>query len=104
MCMLQSNQRSSSKKTRLTIKSAASMPVIRANACAIDVGSKAMFCCVPSDSCAEPVAEFGAFTEDLYALASWLKECGGETVAMESTGVFWIPVFQILEDQGFDVV
>ena len=51
----------------------------------------------------ESVRSFGCFTADLYALSAWLKQCGIETVAMESTGVYWIPLFQILETQGFAV-
>jgi transposase len=50
-----------------------------------------------------PVREFRTFTQDLYALADWLEACGVRTVAMESTGVFWIPLFQILETRGFEV-
>jgi transposase len=49
------------------------------------------------------VREFGCFTPDLIAMADWLIECGVDTVAMEATGVYWIPVFQILEAKGFDV-
>ena len=48
--------------------------------------------------------EFAAFTADLYRLADWLAECGVETVAMESTGVYWIPLFGVLEDRGFQVM
>ena len=48
--------------------------------------------------------KFGCYTADLQAMASWLKECGITTVAMESTGVYWIPAYQILEGAGFEVV
>ena len=51
----------------------------------------------------ECVRRFGCYTADLYAIADWLAECGVETVAMESTGVYWIPLFQILETRGFEV-
>lgn len=47
--------------------------------------------------------EFGSFTPDLVALADWLKACGIETVAMESTGVYWIPLYELLESRGFEV-
>ena len=50
-----------------------------------------------------PVRPFGTFTPDLYALAAWLHACRIETVAMESTGVYWIPVYEILEARGFHV-
>jgi hypothetical protein len=58
---------------------------------------------VAADRSAENVRSFPTFTQDLYALADWLKRCGVKTVAMESTGVYWIPLFQILEDCGFEV-
>jgi transposase len=58
---------------------------------------------VPEDRDAEPVRSFGTFTPDLYALAEWLAACQIETVAMESTGVYWVPVDEILEARGFRV-
>src|SRR5439155_7993773 len=58
---------------------------------------------VPDDRDEQPVRRFEAFTVDLYRMADWLEECGIKTVAMESTGVYWIPVFQVLESRGFDV-
>jgi transposase len=51
-----------------------------------------------------PVRSFGTFTQDLYDLADWFKACGVTNVAMESTGVYWIPVYEILEQRGFDVI
>ena len=87
----------------MPVKSAASLPVVNPHAAGIDIGSKGTFVCVPSDSCEEPVARFEMFTEDLLDLSKWLKDCGVRTVAMESTGVYWIPLYQILEDQGFAV-
>lgn len=48
--------------------------------------------------------EFGCYTPDLLATVAWLKQCAVETVAMESTGVYWIPVFQMLEGEGFEVI
>jgi transposase len=58
---------------------------------------------VPADRDEQPVRSFGCFTADLYALADWLEQCGIETVAMESTGVYWIALFQVLETRGFEV-
>ncbi len=58
---------------------------------------------VPADRDETPVRSFGCFTEDLHALAHWLQACGIDTVAMESTGVYWVPLFQILEGYGFEV-
>jgi transposase len=79
------------------------LPQVNANAAGIDVGAASHFVAVPADRDADPVREFGPFTTDLYRLADWLRACGIETVAMESTGVYWIPVFQVLEERGFEV-
>ena len=76
---------------------------INENAAGIDIGAESHFVAVREDHDPEPVREFGAFTEDLYQLADWLKECGVKSVAMESTGSYWIPLFEILEERGFEV-
>ena len=72
-------------------------------AAGIDVGASSHFVAVPPDCDDVSVREFKSFTTDLYALANWLKHCGIETVAMESTGVYWIPVYELLEAEGFEV-
>ena len=77
---------------------------VNLNAAGIDVGASSHFVAVPADRWEQPVREFEAFTADLYRLADWLGECGVETVAMESTGVYWIPLFGVLEERGFDVM
>jgi len=69
----------------------------------IDIGSSVHYVCVPEGRDEQCVKKFGCFTEDLYQLATWLKRCHVQTVVMESTGVYWIPLFQILEQKGFDV-
>ena len=74
------------------------------NASGIDVGSTSHFVAVPEDRCEHPVRQFDAYTAELYRLADWLAECRGKTVAMESTGVYWIPLFGVLEDRGFEVI
>ena len=74
------------------------------NAAGIDVGATSHFVAVPADRAEQPVHEFEAFTADLYRLADWLTECGVETVVMESTGVYWIPLFGVLEERGFRVM
>ncbi len=79
------------------------LPRLNPNAAGLDVGASGHFVAVPADRDPEPVREFGAFTADLYRLADWLGACGIETVALESTGVYWIPVFQVLEARGFEV-
>jgi len=83
--------------------SQAAMPVMRPDAAGIDIGATEIFVAVPADRATENVRSFPTFTQDLYALADWLKACGIQTVAMESTGVYWIPLFQILEECGFEV-
>jgi transposase len=67
------------------------------------VGADAHWVAVPPDRDERPVQCFGAFTADLYALAEWLRQCQIETVVMESTGVYWIALFEVLEERGFDV-
>ena len=76
---------------------------INLNAAGIDVGGESHYVAVPEDRDSQPVREFTAFTADLYRIADWLKEWGVDTVVMESTGVYWIPIFQVLEERGFDV-
>ena len=74
------------------------------NAAGIDVGATSHFVAVPADRAEQPVREFEAFTADLYRLADWLTECGVGTVVMESTGVYWTPLFGVLEVRGFAVM
>ncbi|MCX8567336.1 MAG: Transposase IS116/IS110/IS902 family protein [Glomeribacter sp. 1016415] len=73
------------------------------NAAGIDVGSSSHYVAVPSDRDENPVREFKSFTEDLEWLSDWLKSCEIELVAMESTGVYWISLFGLLESRGFTV-
>ncbi len=77
---------------------------IKPNAAGIDCGSEQHHVAVPSDRDPEPVRSFKTFTADLHRLADWLQACGIETVAMESTGVYWIPIYEILEERGLEVV
>jgi len=74
------------------------------NAAGVDVGSAEHWVAVPPDRHTPPVRKFGAFTVDLEALADWLRECRIDTVVMESTGVYWIPLFELLETRGFEVL
>jgi len=76
---------------------------VNLDAAGIDVGSDRHLVAVPVGRDEVSVREFGAFTTDLHALADWLKKCAVTTVAMESTGVYWIPLFEILERRGFEV-
>lgn len=79
------------------------LPVLHPNAAGIDIGAEEIFVAVPADRAAESVQSFGTFTCDLHALADWLEACQIRTVAMESTGVYWIPLYQTLETRGFEV-
>ena len=74
------------------------------NAAGIDIGGSSHFVAVSPDRDDEPVREFRAFTADLIALADWLRACSVDTVAMESTGVYWIPLFELLSSRGFEVL
>lgn len=76
---------------------------INPNATGMDIGSGEHWICVPPDRTQQNVRRFGCFTPDLMDMAQWLVECRVDTVAMESTGVYWIPAFQILEAQGIEV-
>jgi transposase len=77
---------------------------INRHAAGIDCGSETHFVAVPPERDEEPVRSFKTFTGDLRRLADWLEACKIKTVAMESTGVYWIPIFEILEERGFEVV
>jgi transposase len=75
-------------------------PLLEPNAAGIDIGAREIFVAVPPDRDEHPVRTFLAFTEDLQQLAGWLVKCGVTTAAMESTGVYWIPLYEILEQYG----
>jgi transposase len=76
---------------------------IHEHAAGVDVGSDRHVVAVPPGSDPHPVREFGVFTRDLYAIADWLQACGVTAVAMESTGVYWVPLFEVLDERGFSV-
>jgi len=84
-------------------KPAAVFSVVEPNAAGIDIGATEIYVAVPADRDPQPVRSFPTFTADLGRVAEWLKACGIETVAMESTGVYWVPLFQILESRGMRV-
>lgn len=84
-------------------KSKSNMPFRNADTAGADIGATEIYVAVPPDRADLPVRRFGTFTQDLYALADWLAAYRVKSIAMESTGVYWIPLFQILEDRGFEV-
>jgi transposase len=79
-------------------------PILFPNAAGIDISSKEHYVAVNPESSENPIRAFGAFTEDLHAISNWLKECNVTSVAMEATGIYWISLFLILEEAGFEVV
>lgn len=78
--------------------------IVNPDAAGIDIADGIMQVCVPADRAEESNRAFGAYTSDLHAISQWLKKCGIKTVAMESTGVYWIPLFCRLQEDGLDVV
>jgi transposase len=83
--------------------STAALQLINPDAAGIDVHSNMHMVCVPADRDPNPVRQFGANTADLHEIVAWLKSCRIKTVALESTGVYWIPLFELLESEGFEV-
>ena len=79
------------------------LTVLHPNAAGLDIGSREIWACVPPGRDTEGVKRFGTFTPDLHALVAWLVACEMDTVALESTGVYWIPVFEMLEAAGLKV-
>ncbi|UOM37082.1 IS110 family transposase [Acuticoccus sp. I52.16.1] len=80
------------------------LKLVNPGAAALDIGSTLHMAAVNPDCTDAPVRSFGTFTRDLHELADWFRACGVTSVAMESTGVYWIPVFEVLESYGFEVI
>jgi len=94
---------SKKKKRKYSVKELRALEQINLNAAGIDVGLESLYVAVPTGRDEESVREFGTYTPDILEMVAWLKQCGVETVAMESTGVYWIPVYEMLESAGFEV-
>jgi transposase len=93
-----------SKRRQASVQGAASaLAVVHPQAGGIDIGASEIYVCVPRGCEAQPVRTFPSFTVDLYRLAEWLAACGVTTVAMESTGVYWVPLYEILEARDIEV-
>jgi transposase len=97
-----------SQKRRKQIRSgqpewSLNLEVVHPNAAGIDIGNESHYVAVAPDRDPNPVRQFACFTEDLHRLADWLKSCGIVTVAMQSTGVYWLPVYEILTEKGLEV-
>src|SRR5512144_2388812 len=89
--------------TKHTIQRRQDLPVVHPRAAGIDIGAQFHVVAVAADLDVQPVRTFRSFTHDLHRLAEWLAAVGITTVAMESTGIYWIPAFEILEARGFEV-
>jgi len=99
----EARSRRAGKRKAVKKAKAVALPVIRTGTAGIDIGATEIFVAVSPDRDAEPVRCFLSFTADLQALIGWLQECGVSSAAMESTGVYWIPLYQMLADAGIEV-
>jgi transposase len=101
----QSNRPMKEAQLKAKTKSEANKPIHEPdpNSAGIDMGAKEIWVAVPPDRAQNSVRKFDAFTRDLVAIVQWLVQCGVRSVAMEATGVYWIPLFQLLEDAGLKV-
>ncbi len=86
------------------MKKKSGFPILYPNAAGIDIASREHYVAVNPEADEDPIRAFGCFTEDLYAIASWLLECNVDTVAMEATGIYWVSLYLILEEVGMKVV
>jgi transposase len=91
------------RRNKSTDRDRRTMAVVHPNAAAIDVGATMHMAAVNADRTPEPVRSFGTFTTDLHRLVDWFSECGVDTVVMESTSIYWIPIFELLDARGFAV-
>jgi transposase len=96
------SKRRATKKQAVPEPKWATMPQLRPDAAGLDIGEAEIVACVPCERADEPIRSFGTFTPDLRALVDWLQACGIKTVAMESTGVYWIPLYELLEERGIE--
>lgn len=101
-------RKTSNRRSGLPVDNAAStrgaLNRLHPNAAGIDIGATQHFVAVPEGADQSHVRSFGTYTADLESIADWLHECGVTTVAMESTGVYWIPLYELLERRGFEVI
>src|SRR6266704_2048143 len=99
----QMNRKQRREMTRKIQSEDISLEVVHPDAAGIDIGNESHYVAVPPSRNSQPVRRFGCTTAELKAMAGWLKQCGIQTVAMQSTGVYWIAVFDILEEAGLEV-
>src|SRR5258706_12573831 len=99
----QMNRNQRREMTRKIQSEDISLQVIHPNAAGIDIGTECNYVAVPPTRASDPVHRFGCTTDELKEMAVWLKQCAIRTVAMQSTGVYWIAVYDILEQAGLEV-
>jgi transposase len=99
----QMNRKQRREMTRTLQSGDLSLEVVHPDAAGIDIGNESHYVAVPPTRESEPVRRFGCTTAELKSMADWLRQCRIRTVAMQSTGVYWIAVFDILEEAGFEV-
>lgn len=102
MRQIETNTRRERRAATRAVARGEVFPLVRPNAAGIDVGSRVHYVAVPPEL-GQPVRSFDCMTADLRELAAWLQTCGVRTVALEATGVYWIPLVEVLEDEGFEV-
>lgn len=100
----QKSRKGSRRRGKRCSRLPAELAQVNLHAAGIDVGAASHWVAVPEGRDAKSVREFGPFTSNLYAAADWLEQCGVETVVMESTGVYWVNLFEILAERGFEVL
>lgn len=96
-------KKSGCKKSPQKVVKLENLKQLNLNAAGLDIGAAEIWACVPEDRDEQFVRPFDTFTADLNALADWLIDCGIDTVAMESTGIYWLPIYEILEARGLDL-
>jgi Transposase IS116/IS110/IS902 family./Transposase. len=92
-----------SKRKQTKLQSVTEPPQIRTDAAGIDISPEVIYAAVDPRKDPQPIRHYGTVTAELYRIANWLQACGVRTVAMESTGVYWIPLYQVLDERGFEV-
>jgi len=98
-----SKPKATSRRRKNKLQPVTQPPQIRPDACGIDISPNVIYVAVDARKDVNPIRHYGTVTEELYRIANWLQACGVRTVAMESTGVYWIPLYQVLEERGLEV-
>jgi len=97
------NRKQRRELTRRLCSDDPGLEIVHQHVAGIDIGNKSHYVAVPPTCDAESVREFGSWTGDLVQMAEWLKSCGIKHVVMQSTGVYWIAVYDVLEKAGFEI-